>query len=363
MKEKLRERRGITLIALAITIIVLLLLASVSIAMLTGENGILTRASEAKVETRGGAVQEARDLWKSNKKADELAETETVQTLDELLADLKEQNQLTDEEIAIIKETGKVTIGSRTIEFFETEEIKDYKEYILNGGYIDFTTVTIAIRTENLITELVTDEEIFIEVMKLQIVDFPFNTFEELIEAFYKEGLIKEKYKTLEEFALAPEVNLPSEKYERIKNEIQTWKENAEIYLFNSKGEYLINGHWQEVPCEIGTHIFTAKITKENREIIKKFKITIDKYEIIQTNSNSYVCACDIENKKFLKIDSGKYIENNQEDEIIPEYIEDMGTHSVIREYHIGASGEFKKLILQCGEEKVEGYIIWSNPT
>lgn len=362
MKEKLRERRGITLIALVITIIVLLLLASVSIAILTGENGILTRASEAKLETRGGAVQEARDLWKSNKKADELAETETVQTLDELLADLKKQNQLTDEEIAIIKETGKVTIGSRTIEFFKTEEIKDYKEYILKGGYIDFTTVTIDIQTENLITELVTDEEIYIELMKLQFEDFPFNTFEELIEAFYKEGLIKEKYKTLEEFALAPEVNLPSEEYERIKNEIQTWKENAEIYLFNSKGE-ILKWNYYEVPYEMGTYIFTAKITKENREIIKKFKITIDKYEIIRTNSNSYVCACDIENKKFLKIDSGKYIENNQEDEIIPEYIEDMGTHSVIREYHIGASGEFKKLILQCGEEKVEGYIIWSNPT
>lgn len=34
---------GITLIALVITIIVLLILASVSIAMLTGKNGILTR--------------------------------------------------------------------------------------------------------------------------------------------------------------------------------------------------------------------------------------------------------------------------------------------------------------------------------
>lgn len=363
MKEKLRERRGITLIALVITIIVLLLLASVSIAMLTGENGILTRASEAKVETRGGAVQEARDLWKSNKKADELAETETVQTLDELLADLKEQNQLTDEEIAIIKETGKVTIGSRTIEFFETEEIKDYKEYRLGESRDDNDkmVLSIHIQTENLITELVADEEIFIEVMKLQIVDFPFNTFEEFVEAGYKEGVLKEKYKTLEEFALAPELNLSSEEHEWIKNEIQTWKENAEISLLDPKGEILEWGY--EVPYEMGTYIFTAKITKENREIIKKFKITIDKYEIIEELYSSYVYACDIENKKYLKIDSGKYIENNQEYEISPEYIEDMGTHSAINYYHIGESGELKKLILQCGEEKVEGYIIWSNPT
>ena len=37
-KSKLKENRGITLIALVITIIVLLILAGVSIAMLTGEN-------------------------------------------------------------------------------------------------------------------------------------------------------------------------------------------------------------------------------------------------------------------------------------------------------------------------------------
>lgn len=47
----LRNQKGITLIALVITIIVLLILAGVSIAMLTGNNGILTQASDAKTET------------------------------------------------------------------------------------------------------------------------------------------------------------------------------------------------------------------------------------------------------------------------------------------------------------------------
>ena len=51
-KQKFKsENRGITLIALVITIIVLLILAGVSIAMLTGENGILTQAQKAKEET------------------------------------------------------------------------------------------------------------------------------------------------------------------------------------------------------------------------------------------------------------------------------------------------------------------------
>ena len=44
LNEKVREQKAITLIALVITIIVLLILASVSIAMLTGENGIINKA-------------------------------------------------------------------------------------------------------------------------------------------------------------------------------------------------------------------------------------------------------------------------------------------------------------------------------
>ena len=45
------NNKGITLIALVITIIVLLILAGVSIAMLTGQNGILTQATTARDDT------------------------------------------------------------------------------------------------------------------------------------------------------------------------------------------------------------------------------------------------------------------------------------------------------------------------
>ena len=47
----MKNSKGITLIALVITIIVLLILAGVSIAMLTGNNGILTQANTAKSDT------------------------------------------------------------------------------------------------------------------------------------------------------------------------------------------------------------------------------------------------------------------------------------------------------------------------
>ena len=53
-KYQVKTNNGITLIALVITIIVLLILAGVTIATLTGENGILTRATEAKEKTQEG---------------------------------------------------------------------------------------------------------------------------------------------------------------------------------------------------------------------------------------------------------------------------------------------------------------------
>ena len=51
MRFKTKEAKGITLIALVITIIVLLILAGVTIATLTGDNGILGKANDAKTQT------------------------------------------------------------------------------------------------------------------------------------------------------------------------------------------------------------------------------------------------------------------------------------------------------------------------
>ena len=48
----MKNNKGITLIALVVTIIVLLILAGVSIAMLTGQNGILNNARKASYESK-----------------------------------------------------------------------------------------------------------------------------------------------------------------------------------------------------------------------------------------------------------------------------------------------------------------------
>jgi hypothetical protein len=65
-KNKKEANKGITLIALVITIIVLLILAGVSIATLTGENGILTQAQTSKEKTE---IAEAKEQQRLNKAA------------------------------------------------------------------------------------------------------------------------------------------------------------------------------------------------------------------------------------------------------------------------------------------------------
>lgn len=66
VKKFNKQNAGITLIALIITIIVLLILAGVSIAMLTGNNGILTQAKLAKENSQIAKEEEEKRLKSNN---------------------------------------------------------------------------------------------------------------------------------------------------------------------------------------------------------------------------------------------------------------------------------------------------------
>lgn len=85
VKINLREQKAITLIALVITIIVLLILAAVSIATLTGENGILTNATKAKEKTTIGEEKEAISLAYTSCKAKDY---------ENIVSDIKLQEEL-----------------------------------------------------------------------------------------------------------------------------------------------------------------------------------------------------------------------------------------------------------------------------
>lgn len=120
------NQKGITLIALVVTIIVLLILAAVSISAVVGENGIATKAKKSKEETRGGSVAEARDLWKSNLEIEELENPnvenkkigELVDSLvTQKLLTIEEKNEIMGNRSEGISAKGQITIGNKTIDF------------------------------------------------------------------------------------------------------------------------------------------------------------------------------------------------------------------------------------------------------
>ena len=77
----LKSNKGITLIALVITIIVLLILAGVSIAMLTGSNGVLTRASQADDNTQRAAIADKVNMALQSAYTDAVVANTTTPTI------------------------------------------------------------------------------------------------------------------------------------------------------------------------------------------------------------------------------------------------------------------------------------------
>ena len=116
-KIKLKEKeKGITLIALVITIIVLL--AAVSIAMLTGENGILKKASTAKEKHQISEAKEKIELALQDLRIEEESKG----------------NSLTKEKLSKLSESEyEISVGA--IESFPVEVEQSIYKFQINDKY------------------------------------------------------------------------------------------------------------------------------------------------------------------------------------------------------------------------------------
>lgn len=126
--KQTKKNRGITLIALVITIIVLLILAGITIATLTGENGILGKANEAKERTEIENEKEQIGLALSSSRADNDGEEIKEEDMrNNLIQKQGNDATVTDEgenlrikfnssgrEYLVNKKTGKITEGDLT---------------------------------------------------------------------------------------------------------------------------------------------------------------------------------------------------------------------------------------------------------
>ena len=128
----LKTQKGITLIALVVTIVVLLILAGVTISLLLDENGIIAKSKDARIGTRASQVEDEVGMWKQhnfiNKESNQVQEN-----ADTMLANLISRKLLTEDEIdrnqeliTIKKKDGtvikEISYGNVTINISKTPE-------------------------------------------------------------------------------------------------------------------------------------------------------------------------------------------------------------------------------------------------
>ena len=128
----LKKQKGITLIALVVTIVVLLILAGVTISLLLDENGIIAKSKDARIGTRASQVEDEVGMWKQhnfiNKESNQAQEN-----ADTMLANLISRKLLTEDEIdrnqeliTIKKKDGtvikEISYGNVTINISKTPE-------------------------------------------------------------------------------------------------------------------------------------------------------------------------------------------------------------------------------------------------
>ena len=136
---KLRNKRnhGITLIALVITIIVLLILAAISITMLTGDNSILKRAVDAKERTELSSLKEEAQMVMLNRVTEKTTLGSNTKTLKEDLesgisnATVESINKT--EEFEGLTDVYYVSKNGQYVTIYEDGDIEDGQVEIWDG--------------------------------------------------------------------------------------------------------------------------------------------------------------------------------------------------------------------------------------
>ena len=138
--KKTKEKRGITLIALIITIIVLLILAGVTISMVVGDNGVLKQSQNASIQTNLAKEKENIDFAIVGAYTEESGyKTITLTSLQDSLNKQFGEEKTTSKEnpdgtftIKVVETNGEYLI-SKTGEMFDIDKVTDGKAGELAG--------------------------------------------------------------------------------------------------------------------------------------------------------------------------------------------------------------------------------------
>ena len=210
----LKNKKGITLIALVVTIVVLLILAGVTISLLLDENGIIAKSKDARTETRVSQIEDEVGMWKQhnfiNKESNQAQES-----ADTMLASLISRKLLTEDEIdreqeliTIKKKDGtivkEISYGNVTINISKTLATEKSGVVILKVESVEGLPIQ-TIKNEEEFTSFANSITSLSEERKKEIIkklepvcinaEFGktnFTTFEETLDFYKKNGDITE---------------------------------------------------------------------------------------------------------------------------------------------------------------------------
>ena len=138
-KKQMRKEKGITLVALVVMVIILIILAGISIHTLIGDNGIITRAKQAKQNIMLAGEAEAmqlNQLYYELEIGGELTEDEETSKKDEIIALLQKQVEELQKQVATLETENKELkkqIQDLTEQIAQLQqEIENLKQQIIN---------------------------------------------------------------------------------------------------------------------------------------------------------------------------------------------------------------------------------------
>ena len=205
----LKNKKGITLIALVVTIVVLLILAGVTISLLLDENGIIAKSKDARTETRVSQIEDEVGMWKQhnfiNKESNQAQES-----ADTMLESLISRKLLTEDEIdrdqeliTIKKKDGtivkEISYSNVTINISKTPATEKSGAVLLKIDSVEgMTTITNEEELNNFVNSL--NEEQKKEIIRNGYIKFVnkqdpsanCTTFQDALDWAKKRGVISE---------------------------------------------------------------------------------------------------------------------------------------------------------------------------
>ena len=371
MKSIFRTNKGITLIALVVTIVILLILAGVSISLVLDNNGIIGKSKESRLETRASQVEDEIGLWKQNNFIK--SETgESIENANAVLQSLLLRKLLNEDEID--RENEIITIKRNDGSVLKQIEYGNVKINISKTPATEKSGVVIlkVESVEGFTIQTIKKEElsIFINSLNLMSEEQKKDMIKQILPKAVNKAYDTNEYDTFEKALV--KLNLKPEGYDTIDTEEKLWTFLKENNVFNEfiveccmgpfydKESKRIIGYIVTNPdnensdtymaTENGTYTFKVQDIVTGKVYSKSIELTnVDKNMLPYTvttridNGPNYFYLYDIKENKDLIFEKAFILRDNEKIEITSIIEKDNNEITRIKAWKIA------KLLLETG--------------